>query len=96
MFPLTVRAIRADGNIRSPLDTHGRMTRARVAVLALVAIACRPDRVLLVEGHETVACTSRKVFKSAEDANDQPTCDLLTQRMQVHETTAGMLRSLLE
>ena len=50
----------------------------------------------LVEGHETVARTSRQVFKVAEAASDQPTCDLLTQRMQVHEKTAWMLRSLLE
>jgi starvation-inducible DNA-binding protein len=50
----------------------------------------------LVEGHETVARTAREVFKAAEGANDQPTCDLLTQRMQVHEKTAWMLRSLLE
>ena len=50
----------------------------------------------LVEGHETVARTAREVFKKAEEANDQPTCDLLTQRMQVHEKTAWMLRSLLE
>ncbi len=49
----------------------------------------------LVEGHETVARTARAVFKSAEAASDQPTCDLLTQRMQVHEKTAWMLRSLL-
>ncbi|MEZ4401278.1 MAG: Dps family protein [Kofleriaceae bacterium] len=51
---------------------------------------------LLVEGHETVARTARDVFKTAEAANDQPTCDLLTQRMQVHEKTGWMLRSLLE
>jgi starvation-inducible DNA-binding protein len=51
---------------------------------------------LLVQGHETVARTSREVFETAEDANDQSTCDLLTQRMQVHEKTAWMLRSLLE
>jgi starvation-inducible DNA-binding protein len=51
---------------------------------------------LLVAGHETVARTAREVFKSAEKASDQPTCDLLTQRMQVHEKTAWMLRSLLE
>ena len=51
---------------------------------------------LLVEGHETTARTSRDVFKVAEAANDQPTCDLLTQRMQIHEKTAWMLRSLLE
>lgn len=50
----------------------------------------------LVEGHETVARTAREVFKAAESASDQPTCDLLTQRMQVHEKTAWMLRSLLE
>ena len=50
----------------------------------------------LVEGHETVARTSRDVFRVAEGASDQPTCDLLTQRMQVHEKTAWMLRSLLE
>jgi starvation-inducible DNA-binding protein len=51
---------------------------------------------LLVAGHETVARTARQVFTVAEDASDQPTCDLLTQRMQVHEKTAWMLRSLLE
>lgn len=51
---------------------------------------------LLVEGHEAVARTARTVFKSAEAANDQPTCDLLTQRLQIHEKTAWMLRSLLE
>jgi starvation-inducible DNA-binding protein len=51
---------------------------------------------LLVDGHETVARTARDVFKAAEGASDQPTCDLLTQRMQVHEKTAWMLRSLLE
>ena len=51
---------------------------------------------LLVQGHETVARTAREVFSAAEAARDQPTCDLLTQRMQVHEKTAWMLRSLLE
>jgi starvation-inducible DNA-binding protein len=50
----------------------------------------------LVEGHETVARTAREVFRIAESVSDQPTCDLLTQRMQVHEKTAWMLRSLLE
>jgi DNA-binding ferritin-like protein len=38
----------------------------------------------------------RTVFRAADEAGDQPTCDLLTQRMQVHEKTAWMLRSLLE
>ncbi len=50
----------------------------------------------LVAAHETVARTSREVFKISEAVSDQPTCDLLTQRMQVHEKTAWMLRSLLE
>jgi len=50
----------------------------------------------LVQGHETVARTAREVFALAEGVSDQPSCDLLTQRMQVHEKTAWMLRSLLE
>lgn len=50
----------------------------------------------LVVGNETVARTAREVFKIAESVSDQPTCDLLTQRMQTHEKTAWMLRSLLE
>ena len=50
---------------------------------------------LLVEGHETAARTARTVFTTAEDASDAPTADLLTERMQVHEKTAWMLRSLL-
>jgi len=49
----------------------------------------------LVEGQETVARTAREIFTPVEDANDQPTADLLTQRMQIHEKTAWMLRSLL-
>jgi starvation-inducible DNA-binding protein len=50
----------------------------------------------LVEGHEAVARTIRGVFTVADDAGDQPTADLLTQRLQIHEKTAWMLRSLLE
>ena len=50
----------------------------------------------LVDGQETVARTARQVFPLAERAGDQATMDLLTQRMQVHEKTAWMLRSLLE
>jgi starvation-inducible DNA-binding protein len=50
---------------------------------------------LLVEGQEAVVRTARQAFKSAEKGNDQPTEDLLTQRMQTHEKTAWMLRSLL-
>jgi starvation-inducible DNA-binding protein len=50
----------------------------------------------LVEGQEAVVRTARAVFPAAEEAADQVTMDLLTQRMQVHEKTAWMLRSLLE
>jgi starvation-inducible DNA-binding protein len=49
----------------------------------------------LVEGQEAVARTARSVFPTAEKASDEPTADLLTQRLQVHEKTAWMLRSLL-
>lgn len=49
----------------------------------------------LVIGQETVARTAREVFPLADAANDEPTADLLTQRLQVHEKTAWMLRSLL-
>ena len=50
----------------------------------------------LVMGHEAVARTARSLFTLVNEANDQPTADLLTQRLQIHEKTAWMLRSLLE
>ena len=49
-----------------------------------------------VEGHEAVARTARSMFPLADKAGDEPTADLLTQRLTVHEQTAWMLRSLLE
>ena len=49
----------------------------------------------LVVGHETVVRTAREVFPLAEEASDEPSADLLTQRMQLHEKTAWMLRSML-
>ncbi|MGB0624999.1 MAG: Dps family protein [Alphaproteobacteria bacterium] len=49
----------------------------------------------LAEGQETVARTALEVFDAADGANDQPTADLLTQRMQLHEKNAWMLRSFL-
>lgn len=49
----------------------------------------------LVRGQEAVARTARSVFPAAEAANDEPTADLLTQRMQVHEKNAWMLRSMV-
>lgn len=49
----------------------------------------------LVDGQETVVRTARSLFPLVDRAHDEPTADLLTQRMQVHEKTAWMLRSLL-
>jgi starvation-inducible DNA-binding protein len=51
---------------------------------------------ILVTGHEAVARTARGLFPLADKAGDEPTADLLTQRLTVHEQTAWMLRSLLE
>ena len=50
----------------------------------------------LVEAQEATARTARELFPLVDEANDQPTADLLTQRLDVHEKTAWMLRSLLE
>lgn len=50
----------------------------------------------LLDGHETVSRTASKGLPAAEAAGDQATIDLFTQRLQVHEKTAWMLRSLLE
>ena len=50
----------------------------------------------LVEAQEATARTARKLFPTVTAADDQPTADLLTQRLEVHEKTAWMLRSLLE
>ena len=51
---------------------------------------------ILVQGHEAVARTARVLFPVADKASDEPTADLLTQRLTVHEQTAWMLRSMLE
>ncbi len=49
----------------------------------------------LVIGQETIVRTARDVFPEADRANDEPTADLLTQRMHLHEKNAWMLRSML-
>ncbi|MFO7590118.1 MAG: Dps family protein [Acidimicrobiia bacterium] len=60
----------------------------------------RPDATEMIRrlmiGQETVARTARSVFPIVEKAHDEPTADLLTQRLQIHEKTAWMLRSLLD
>jgi starvation-inducible DNA-binding protein len=50
----------------------------------------------LVEGHETVIKTARSLYPLCDEADDDATADLLTARIQIHEKTAWMLRSLLE
>jgi starvation-inducible DNA-binding protein len=50
----------------------------------------------MVRGQEAVVRTARAAFPAAEKAHDEPTADLLTQRMQIHEKNAWMLRSLLD
>ena len=50
----------------------------------------------LVEGNEAVARTARALFPTVEKASDEATADMLTQRIQIHEKTAWMLRSLLD
>ena len=51
---------------------------------------------LLVEAQEAVCRTARSIYPIVEKASDEPTADLLTQRLQLHEKTAWMLRSLLD
>ena len=51
---------------------------------------------LLMLGHEAIARTARALFPLVDKAGDEPSADLLTQRLTVHEQTAWMLRSLLE
>ncbi|MGZ3690784.1 MAG: Dps family protein [Pseudobdellovibrio sp.] len=50
----------------------------------------------LITGHEAVIKTTRHIFEAAEKAKDQTTMDVLTQRLDIHEKTAWMLRSLLK
>ena len=51
---------------------------------------------ILAQGHEAVARTARGLYEVVEQGKDEPSADLLTQRIAVHEQTAWMLRSLLE
>ena len=71
---------------------------ARLTTIKEVAGVPKADEMirLLVEGQETVVRTARTIFPLAESASDEATADLLTQRIQLHEKTAWMLRSLLE
>ena len=72
---------------------YGKLTSIKEAVGVPKATTMIAE---LVEGHETITRTARSIFPAAEAANDEVTADLLTQRLQVHEKTAWMLRSLLD
>ncbi len=83
------------------LGSHAPGTYAQFARLTSIK---EPDGVpsaqemikQLVQDQEAVVRSARSMFKAVDQANDETTADLLTQRMQVHEKTAWMLRSLLE
>ncbi len=86
--------------IRS-LGIYAPGTYAEFAALSSIAEEKAPVQATdmvrnLVSGHEAVIRTARSVFPLAEKAGDQVSMDLLTQRMQIHEKTAWMLRSLLD
>ena len=86
--------------IRS-LDIYAPGTYSQFAKLTTIAEAKGVPKANdmieeLVSGHEAVCRTARSVFPAAEVASDEATADLLTQRLQLHEKTAWMLRSLLE
>ena len=70
---------------------------ARASIAEVEGVPKATDMIRhLVEAQEATARTARALFPVVEEANDQPTADLLTQRLDVHEKTAWMLRSLLE
>jgi starvation-inducible DNA-binding protein len=71
---------------------------AKRASIAEVAGVPRASEMIqhLVKAQEATARTARNLFPVVDKANDQPTADVLTQRIDVHEKTAWMLRSLLE
>lgn len=95
-------------SIRTSLPTNGAylpapnsersMTVYALAPIAEVEGVPKADDMIrhLVAAQEATARTARKLFPLVDDAKDQPTADVLTQRIDVHEKTAWMLRSLLE
>lgn len=85
--------IRALG-VRAPGSYHefSELTSVPEAKGEIDATAMIKD---LMEGQETVVRTARSIFEVVEKAQDEPTADLLTQRMQIHEKNAWMLRSLI-
>jgi len=79
-----------------PGSYHGFSSRSSLADVPAQPPKAQEMIAILVKGHEAVAKTARGVFTVADEVNDQPTADLMTQRLDIHEKTAWMLRSLLE
>lgn len=76
--------------------TYGEFVK-RASIKEVTGVPKAEDMIRhLVKAQEATARTARKLFPAVESAHDQPTADLLTQRIDVHEKTAWMLRSLLE
>ena len=90
--------------IAERIRSLGRPAPGTYAQFAALTSITEPDGVPtaeamlldLVNGNEAVTKTARDVFEIADNANDQSTADLLTQRLQIHEKVAWMLRSMLE
>ena len=105
MFEVAVQRAVAGRRPDRRADPLARVVRARAPARSsapLTAIAeadgvPKAEEMIrdLVIGHETVVRTARKIFPVIEQAGDEPSADLLTQRMQEHEKTAWMLRSML-
>lgn len=91
---LIAERIRALG-FRAPgsYKEFGKLTSVDEADGQISALEMIDD---LLKANETVTRTARSVFPAVEEAHDEPTADLLTQRMQLHEKNAWMLRSMLE
>ena len=76
--------------------TYSELTKL-TSIEEVVGVPAAMDMVsYLVKGHEAVTRTARTAFQAADKAGDESTADLMTQRLQIHEKTAWMLRSLLK
>ena len=78
---------------RAIQESNDMVEAARQAVQKAVETG---DGAMLVKAQEATARTARELFPIVDKANDQPSADVLTQRIDIHEKTAWMLRSLLE
>ena len=87
---LTIRLKAGNYRVTAVGSAEAALARLAVELPALEMVSH------LVSAQEATARTARRLFPLLEKANDQPTADLITQRLDLHEKTAWMLRSLLE